>query len=98
MTQRPPSTSPTAGWKPHHLHDKPEVYMPAPGCAGCVDREICGTISSATGLLDCSIHCCRQPASCTWVCRRNLQFRQRIQEIGGLSLERVVVPHAGPAP
>lgn len=98
MTQRSPSTNPTARWKPHQLHDDPERHLPAPGCSGCVDRPTCGTIRAATGLFDCSIHCCNQPESCAWVCRRNPRFRQQMQEIGGLSLDNVVISAAPQAP
>lgn len=81
----------TPSWKPHTLHHDPARHAPSPGCARCVDRDLCGTLSTGTGLFDCSIHCCGKPNACTWVCRRNLQFRQQIQEIGGLSFDRVIL-------
>ncbi len=63
-----------------------------------MDRPTCGTIRSATGLFDCSIQFRNQPESCPWVCRRNPRFRQQMQEIGGLSLDKVVIPVAPQPP
>lgn len=91
MTLRMKTAGEAPRWKSRQLHHDPERHLPSPGCAGCVDRSICGKLSTATGLFDCSIHCCNRPDSCRWVCRRNRQFRQQIQEIRGLSLDNVAI-------
>ncbi len=91
MTLRMKTAGEAPRWKSLQLHHDPERHLPSPGCAGCVDRPICGKLSTATGLFDCSIHCCNRPDSCRWVCRRNRQFRQQIQEIRGLSLDNVAI-------
>lgn len=98
MTLRTPAPGQAPRWKSHQLHHDAERHLPSPGCAGCVDRPICGRLSTSTGLFDCSIHCCNRPESCRWVCRRNRQFRQQIQEIRGLSLDNVAIPLAPRAP
>lgn len=98
MTQRTPAAGLASNWRPHQLHDDPARHLPAPGCAGCLDRLTCGSLSTASGLFDCSIHCCNRPDSCRWVCRRNRHFRQQMQEIGGLSFDTVMIPAVSRAP
>lgn len=91
------AATPQVPWKARNLYHDESRYFRAPGCATCIDRERCGGIHSESGLLDCSIHCCSDPAACKWVCRSNPHFRQQVQEIGGFSLTNVALK-ATPAP
>lgn len=88
----------SAPWKARSLHHDAELFLRAPGCGSCIDREVCGGLNAATRLLDCMELCCGRPIKCTWVCRRNAQFKSQMQEIGGLRLDNIRVARSPAAP
>lgn len=84
--------------RPEALHHNSNLYLRAPGCSNCKDRELCGGIHTANGLLDCTVNCCGKPADCRWVCRRNPQFLRQVQELRGLHLTNVTIKATRPVP
>lgn len=62
---------------------------PSLGCWRCPEREICGGLSIAAGLMNCLDLCCQQPESCDRPCRNNPDFPLRIREVRGFALDNV---------
>ena len=59
------------------------LFTPSLGCAGCMDKRICGGLSVATALYDCLSFCCQNPADCDTVCRKKPdEFAARVGRLG----------------
>jgi hypothetical protein len=60
------------------------------GCADCPDQPICGGLYISGGnTFNCLSACCGRPTDCNYVCRRNSDFVDRVQEVGGFSLATI---------
>lgn len=60
------------------------------GCSNCPDRAICGGLSVAASVYDCTSLCCQRPSECDAVCRNKPdEFAKRVREVEGFSLLNV---------
>ena len=71
------------------LSHRPHHWPISLTCRICPDFERCGGIATEAGAGDCGIHCCGGKPECQTVCRRNLEFKAQLREIGGFELDSV---------
>ncbi|MEQ1605633.1 MAG: DUF4417 domain-containing protein [Pyrinomonadaceae bacterium] len=67
-----------------------ENYALGLGCANCRDINICGGLQTP-GLFSCWDLCCNDPATCDYICPRNLEdFVNFKNQIGGFEFDNVL--------
>lgn len=63
---------------------------PSLGCIGCRERGDCGGLQTEASVFDCMTHCCRQPETCTKMCRaKPRDFALKLREISGFDLSNI---------
>ncbi|MEZ5996072.1 MAG: DUF4417 domain-containing protein [Hyphomonadaceae bacterium] len=68
------------------------------GCGACHERSMCGGLSVAEKVFDCSAFCCGKPQTCDRVCVHNPDFSERKWEVNGFDLGNVPRTRATPVP
>ena len=98
MKKRPAHEPSRQFSNPDRLWDDADRHPRSLGCDKCKEKERCGGVHTAAGLLDCFDLCtCADRQSCDMVCRNNPHlFVRRLQEVGGLGFENA--PRSQPLP
>jgi hypothetical protein len=89
------------GVSPPHIaerklrHDR-ELHQIPLGCAGCLEKSVCGGIAVEANVWSCLSFCCGNPDKCDRVCRNNPDFAFRVHEVGGFALNLPQAPSLVP--
>jgi hypothetical protein len=73
----------------HRLWQNETTNTSSLGCLGCPERNICGGLAIAAGIMNCLDFCCGRPATCDKPCRNNPDYALRVREVGTFSLDNV---------
>lgn len=87
---RRPSHEPSRHFpQPQRLWDDATRHASSLGCPTCLERDHCGGVHTAAGILDCGDLCsCEDKTRCDMVCRFNPRlFVARMREVGGFGFE-----------